>query len=107
MISDTLKSMIDALDSTGLIETKHEVDKRINEMKLDKIKELANEMKEWGISSTDLNGHAKESKTHGKLPMKYVNPDDANQKWSGKGKPPNWFRECLAKGMTRTDLEIV
>ncbi len=106
MISDTLKSMIDALDATGLMETKHEIDKRIDEMKSDKIRELANEMKEWGISSTDLNGHAKDAKVHGKLPMKYVNPDDANQKWSGKGKPPNWFKACLAKGLSRTDLEI-
>lgn len=107
MISDTLKSMIDALDATGLMETKHEIDKRIDEMKSDKIKELAEEMKQWGISSTDLNGHAKDAKVHGKLPLKYVNPDDANQKWSGKGKPPNWFKACLAKGIARSDLEIV
>ena len=33
MISDTLKSMIDALDATGLMETKHEIDKRIDEIR--------------------------------------------------------------------------
>lgn len=106
MISDTLKSMIDALDSAGLMEAKHEVDKRIGEMKLNKIIELADEMLAWGISADDLYGRSKESKALIKLPMKYVHPDDASQQWSGKGKPPNWFKECLAKGMTRTDLEI-
>lgn len=29
---------------------------------------------------------------------KYANPADASQTWTGRGKPPNWYREALAGG---------
>lgn len=106
MISDTVNDILDSMSPDQLVELRNEVNKRIEDVKAEKIKELTDEMKQWGISSSDLNGHVKVTKEHGKLPMKYENPDDSTQQWSGKGKPPNWFKACLERGLSRTDLEI-
>jgi DNA-binding protein H-NS len=107
MVSETVTDILDSMNPDQLIELKTLINQRLEDVKADKIKQLSDEMKQWGISSSDLNGHAKDVKPHGKLPMKYQNPDDATQQWSGKGKPPNWFKACLENGMSRTDLEIV
>ena len=39
-------------------------------------------------------------------PAKYANPDDVAQTWVGVGKPPQWFRDQLAKGRTRDELLV-
>jgi DNA-binding protein H-NS len=39
--------------------------------------------------------------------MKYWNPSDHAQRWSGRGDPPpQWFRDLLAEGMTREAMLI-
>lgn len=101
--AETLKSMIDDLNADELLELRNEIDSRIEDAKAEKINQLAEQMKQWGISSTDLNGHAK---THKKLPMKYRNPDNPDEMWSGKGRAPNWVKNYEAYGKSRDDLKI-
>jgi len=36
--------------------------------------------------------------------VKYRNPDDPSQTWSGRGRKPNWLNEALAKGKRLEDL---
>jgi DNA-binding protein H-NS len=36
----------------------------------------------------------------------YRNPNDHNQTWTGKGKKPNWFKDCLEKGIAKDDMRI-
>ena len=31
---------------------------------------------------------------------KYINPDNPDQTWSGRGHQPKWLKEALAKGKT-------
>ena len=38
--------------------------------------------------------------------VKYVNPDDPMQTWSGVGSRPKWVRELLAAGRTLEELRI-
>lgn len=37
---------------------------------------------------------------------RYVNPHDPSVTWSGRGRRPAWFEECLSSGMTIDQLEI-
>lgn len=37
---------------------------------------------------------------------KYANPDDAGQTWGGMGKQPKWFKDQLASGRAREDMQI-
>ena len=38
------------------------------------------------------------------VPVKYRNPGNPIQTWSGRGKRPAWVNEALASGMTLEDL---
>lgn len=37
---------------------------------------------------------------------KYANPADPSQTWVGMGKPPQWFRDQIAAGRSREDMQI-
>ncbi|MEP2890375.1 H-NS family nucleoid-associated regulatory protein [Tateyamaria sp.] len=37
---------------------------------------------------------------------KYVNPENATQTWTGKGRQPNWFKSAVAAGASADDLLI-
>ncbi len=41
-----------------------------------------------------------------KVPPKYMNPENHDQLWSGRGKQPNWVKEALASGKTLEELAI-
>lgn len=45
-------------------------------------------------------------KGKGIVPPKYRNPANANDTWTGRGKPPRWMAEYLAKGKTKEDFLI-
>lgn len=42
----------------------------------------------------------------GTVPPKYRNPDDPSQQWSGRGKPPRWFKALIDSGTAKTNLLI-
>lgn len=37
---------------------------------------------------------------------KYANPADKTQKWTGKGRQPQWFKNAIAQGKKSDDLLI-
>lgn len=39
-------------------------------------------------------------------PAQFVNPNDASQTWSGRGRKPVWYSEALASGKNPDDLRI-
>lgn len=38
--------------------------------------------------------------------MKYANPADASQTWTGKGRQPNWYKDAVASGKSPESMEI-
>ena len=42
-----------------------------------------------------------------KVPPKFANPANPAQTWSGRGVPPRWLAEQLAKGARKDDFLIV
>lgn len=47
---------------------------------------------------------AKKKKAGGKLPIKYRNPADPSQGWSGHGRRPQWVLDWLAQGKSLDQL---
>lgn len=41
-----------------------------------------------------------------KVPMKYRNPKDATEAWSGRGRTPRWMQALLTKGKKKEDFLI-
>lgn len=37
---------------------------------------------------------------------KYENPDNPSQKWTGKGREPNWLKKLIEDGKSLEELEI-
>jgi DNA-binding protein H-NS len=44
--------------------------------------------------------------TRGKAVQKYRNPENPEETWSGRGRPPKWVQAALAGGRTMADLQI-
>lgn len=98
---------LDTYTADELIEVKRYIVTKLATMKEDKIKSLAIELEVWGISASELNGHAKEAaETKSKLAAKYRNPDNPNQTWVGRGKAPNWITAQQEKGVSKEDMLI-
>ena len=42
----------------------------------------------------------------GKAVQKYRNPDNPEETWAGRGRPPKWVQAALSKGQSLSDLAI-
>lgn len=67
--------------------------------------------KEHGFKLGDLFGGGKPDKggkaaARSSSPVKYANPDDPQQTWSGRGRRPSWVRAALDSGRSLDDLAI-
>ena len=57
-----------------------------------------------GMSLTDLIGS--KSRKGRSVAIKYRNPKDATQTWTGRGRPPRWLAEAMKKGAKRESFMI-
>lgn len=68
--------------------------------------------REHGFELSDIAEEPKPKKarknTAKKAPAapKYANPADKSQKWTGKGRQPQWFKDAVAAGKRPEELEI-
>lgn len=60
----------------------------------------------YGFSLDELSTSGKLKKTKTVSEPKYVNPDNLQQTWTGKGRQPKWYVEAIKGGKQPTDLEI-
>jgi DNA-binding protein H-NS len=51
-------------------------------------------------------GKAQPLSFRGKAVQKYRNPDNPDETWSGRGRPPKWVQAALDQGQTLEDLLI-
>lgn len=69
------------------------------------IAEIKAKMADYGITVADLGGAAKTRSSRIAAPIKYRNPA-TGATWSGRGRPPHWLAEELAKGRKREEFLI-
>lgn len=46
------------------------------------------------------------SKDRSRSKPTYYNPNQPDETWGGRGKPPHWFQAALSNGMTKEQLRI-
>ena len=66
---------------------------------------LANELNTTVEELFGLDTKSKAGKS--KLPPKFMNPDNPQQTWTGRGKRPAWLNEALANGKQLEDMKII
>jgi len=63
-------------------------------------------LKMEGLTLDELFGSARKGKGRRPAALKYRNPADASQTWSGRGKRPRWFLAAIKAGKKEQDLLI-
>ena len=89
--------------ATRLTAEKHELEKRLAQLRREKHQSLAlpNE-----VLSRRIAGSVQESRKHAKVPPKYRNPNEPSETWSGRGKRPRWLAQALLAGQKIEDFVI-
>ncbi|MGP3698974.1 H-NS histone family protein [Rhodobacter sp. NSM] len=69
--------------------------------------ELEEKARSLGFTLAELIGAPlTRTRTRTGAPPKYVNPSNAEETWSGRGRRPRWFEEALAQGRSANELKI-
>ncbi len=96
----TLKQMIDMQDKLAVaIEEKRKGEREETRRAVEEFAEKR------GFSVTDLFG-ATGRKKGGKVAVKYINPENRSETWTGRGRTPRWLAEKLKKGAKIDQFEI-
>lgn len=105
-----LGEMLEGLDLEGLQELRKKLDRAIANYETRKRQEALSAVeqaaKEHGFKLAELlregkSGRGRKS-TDGAA--KYVNPEDPEQTWSGRGRRPHWVSNALEAGRTLDEL---
>jgi len=100
------------LDKEELQKLRKAVDKALNSLEKRREKDAREAAKqaalEFGFTPEQLFGGAAKKSTapKSKAPPKYVNPEDPNATWTGKGRKPEWIKEYVESGKDLKDIEI-
>ncbi|THD12835.1 hypothetical protein B1808_11070 [Pseudofulvimonas gallinarii] len=92
----------------ALIEQANVRKQQIDREEMGKVREEVIEFaRSRGYSIEELFGKARRGGgKRGSVAPKYRNPDDHSQVWTGRGKPPRWFKALIDAGTAKTSLLI-
>ena len=63
--------------------------------------------KSVGLSLSEIMNTKSSTRAKGEpLPVKYRNPENSKETWSGRGRQPKWVNDKLAEGKTLAQLEV-
>jgi DNA-binding protein H-NS len=82
---------------------------RVQEQERTDLKTKIDELtKRHGVSVAELYGMSKGrgAGRGGKVAVKYVNPDNRSETWTGRGRQPRWLAAKLQKGAKIQDFAI-
>lgn len=89
----------DLLSKTGV-----ELKKRDESMKTEARQKILAIAEEAGLPLKDLIGGSLKIKTV--VPVRYRDPDNTNNVWTGRGRQPKWFKAHLDAGKTPDSLTV-
>lgn len=102
------KSDFDDLSLKELLALKQKIDVALESARARERSEVKSRISELaaahGLSVSELFGAKGAKKPVGIA--KYVNPEDANDTWTGRGRKPNWLVVRLKKGARLDDFAI-
>ena len=96
------KVNLDKLTHKDLIELQKDVAAAIGQRRNEELADLKRKMAEMaGASGFDINellSNKRVAAKRGPVAVKYRNPKDPAQTWTGRGRKPTWMVEALKKG---------
>ena len=92
---------LDKFSYAELLDLQKKVAAALSERKAADAREIRQKMQalaeESGFSVAELFGSARGGR-RGAVSVKYRNPKDPSQTWTGRGRKPNWLVEAVKKG---------
>lgn len=105
-----MKNNFNELSEAELASVIEGAQKALRERQDGKRKEVYTRIKELASSigiSVDIYESAKPAGRKGsKVPVKYQNPNNLSQKWTGRGMKPKWLQGLLEQGHDIKEFEI-
>ena len=103
-------AVLESMDLEGLKDLRKKLDRAIasyeTRRRQEALSALEQAAKEHGFKLAELLGEGKSSR--GRKPVgdaaKYVNPEDPEQTWSGRGRRPQWVNDALKADGTLDEL---
>jgi DNA-binding protein H-NS len=100
-------SKMDRKDLQKLIADAEKAIKQLKKKELKDAKKAAESAAaQFGFTLAELTGGAGKAVKKQVTAIKYVNPDDSDQTWTGRGRQPKWFKDAIASGKDASELEI-
>jgi DNA-binding protein H-NS len=92
---------LDKLSYAELLDLQERVEIALGERKAEEARQVKEKMQQLaansGFSLNELFGAGRGGK-RGSVVVKYRNPKDASQTWTGRGRKPNWLVDAIKKG---------
>jgi len=98
--------MFENLSLDELLEAQKALQEKLHAEKHNAIAEIVERMKLMNISIADIQGFFNHTKPVSSSKPKYRNLDNLDETWTGKGKPPNWFKTAIEKGIDKEKMLI-
>jgi DNA-binding protein H-NS len=99
---------LDKMTLAGLKDLRARIDKTISEREQTERVQLKKKVEAMvaaaGMSLDDLIGKA--SRKGRPVAIKYRNPKNAEQTWTGRGRPPRWLADAVKKGAKRESFLV-
>ena len=102
--------MLESMDLEGLKELRKKLDRAIANYETRKRQEALSAVeraaREHGFKLAELlvEGKSSRGRKSTAAVVRYVNPEDPEQTWSGRGRRPNWVSSALESGRTLDEL---
>lgn len=67
---------------------------------------IADQAKKLGFSLTDLFGGKTKGRKFGPVEIKFRNPSNPSETWTGRGRMPNWMVKATKRGINRDQFKV-
>ncbi len=103
---------LDDMSQEELLALKKRVEKALETLearrKLQAMRAAEEAARQFGFNLSDFSDlPGKPAKgTRSKGVPKFADPEDPSRTWTGKGRPPKWFEDAKARGLSEDDMRI-
>jgi len=105
-----MKSNLTDLSEAELASMIENAQKALKEKKETKRKEVISKIKDLatsiGVNVEITEGTKASGRKGSKVPIKYQNPNNLSQKWTGRGMKPKWLQTLIEQGHRLEDFEV-
>lgn len=104
------KPNLEKLSYAELLELRDNVQEAMDQRRSEERKELREKLRqlvaESGFELEEVIPKRSDKRKFGKVAIKYRNPDDPTQTWTGRGRQPKWLVAELKRGRKLEDFAV-